>query len=70
MTDNANITDDDILATTPATTPAGTPASTSELEVDQDQGGQHGQDSGDEPTELEDDRDQGGEGPQDTGDES
>ena len=58
MTDNANITDDDILA------------GTTELEDDQDQGGQHGQDSGDEPTELDDDRDQGGEGPQDTGDES
>ena len=62
MTDNANITDDDILA--------GTTAGTTELEDDQDQGGQNGQDSGDEPTELEDDRDQGGEGPQDTGDES
>lgn len=58
MTQNANITDDQIRS------------STTESGEDQDQGGQHGQDAGDEPTEADDDRDQGGEGPRDTGDEA
>jgi hypothetical protein len=57
MSDESNISDDDISTSGPT-----------EREDNLDAGGEGPKDSGDEPTEDVDDRDVGGEGAQDTGD--
>lgn len=59
MTDQPNISDDDIESNGPT-----------EREDDRDTGGEGSKDTGDEPTEQSDDRDTGGEGTKDTGDEA
>ena len=59
MTDQPNISDDDIQSDGPT-----------EAADDRDTGGEGSKDTGDEPTEAEDDRDAGGEGTKDTGDEA
>jgi hypothetical protein len=59
MSDQPNISDDDIRSTGPT-----------ESGADRDTGRSEGQDTGDEPTERDDDLDAGGEGEQDTGDEA
>lgn len=61
MTNEANISDDDI------TTRSGGPTEEGD---DRDQGSSSGKDTGDEPTEADENLDQGGEGPRDTGDEA
>lgn len=58
MTEDSNISDDDITREGPT-----------EGNEDKDQGAAHGQDSGDEPTEADENLDTGGEGLRDTGDE-
>ncbi len=59
MTDQPNISDDDIQSSGPT-----------EAGDDRDTGGEGSKDTGDEPTEADDDRDAGGEGAKDTGDEA
>ena len=59
MTDQSNISDDDIRSSKPT-----------EQSEDRDTGGTGNKDTGDEPTERDDDLDQGGEGERDTGDEA
>ncbi len=59
MSDQPNISDDDIRSSGPT-----------EAGADQDTGGSGSQDTGDEPTERDDDLDAGGEGDKDTGDEA
>ena len=59
MTDQPNISDDDIHSSGPT-----------EAGDDRDTGGEGSRDTGDEPTERNDDLDAGGEGEQDTGDEA
>jgi hypothetical protein len=59
MTDQPNISDDDISSTGPT-----------EAGENRDKGGEGPADTGDEPTEANDDLDAGGEGEKDTGDHS
>ncbi len=61
MSNNANITDDDIRTRA---------AKPTEQDDDRDTGTSEGKDTGDEPTEADENLDQGGEGPRDTGDEA
>ena len=59
MTDQPNISDDDITSNGPT-----------EAGDDRDAAGEGSRDTGDEPTERNDDLDAGGEGEKDTGDEA